>query len=368
MLPSAIKFLPRLIFNCHPSYLDKLGLFVEQMTHSLVDNVWSSEWKKYVEINGKVVSAYFTCGATSSSLSKYINDALLTKSVSMLIMGDDTLAVDTTGSIPVFTECDYSKFDATQKDSLRELFLVYLDNSGYGDFANYWRDLYSQKIRYIHRKSGETLKVPKLEQLYTGEPGTCLRNSYTNILVSSSALTSDDPLSVYSRAGLIAKMKTGLSHYRTFLRGVFLKNTSGRFSWVRLPSFLLKFGKLLRDPLTIYSKLLSKQLRYEMCLWSQWLGYGNLRTNWFYARLHKALANLTGNLSEVEVIKDHDYMVVSDEDFYIPDEEFNAFIFDRYGLLPCVLQDYCSFVESIKIIPCRYSHFLMSVLEKIDYF
>jgi hypothetical protein len=364
LLPTHEKFVPRLIFNCHPSYLDRLGPYVEAITHHLVENVWSKIPRVHCTIDGVDVYAYFTCGATSKDLNSFVNSAVDGPSgIYLLIMGDDTWGYDSSKADPEFFECDYSKFDATQTKPLRAMFLNWLRRSGLHTVANDWESLYAQKLSYRHRKTRTNSQFPRVEQFLTGEPGTCLRNSFTNIAVSAFAAVRGPHM--YTKAGLIAKFQKPGHRFVTFLRGVFLIDENGKYSWTKLPSFLLKFGKSMTDPLSIYSKNWSKDKRYRQFVWSQWLGMGAPRNNWFYKAIHEYLTDVCAGSENVEVKEE--YKVYQDVGDWISDEEFDQFIFTRYELEHHHLQTFIDLLRGNKQLPLRYSSEVLSVFEKRDY-
>jgi hypothetical protein len=364
LLTTFDKFIPRLIFNVSPYYLWKLGLFVDNLTHHLTESVWSTTWRPFELVNGVQVSACFACGATSSQLNKYVREAVLQKAVSLLCMGDDTWGVNTLGTDIVFVENDFSCFDVSQRPAFLNLFLDWLDSIGHREYADLWRALYREKIQYLHRVTNTMLKVPRISQLYTGEPGTCLRNSFSNILISSLALTSDNPEKVYAEAGLVAKYK--VNKYATFLRGVFLPNDDALLTWIRLPSFLLKFGKTMKDPLSMYPRTWPRGRKFKQLLLSQWKGYGDMTNCWFYRRIDKAIAKLCRGADPTIVISE-EYKVLTDVSEFIPDDVFNDFVMTRYGISSVMLESYCDFVDSINTLPVKYWHPLMYVLERTDY-
>jgi hypothetical protein len=367
-LPTHEKMVPRVIYNVPPYYLMELGSFVDQLSHYLVDNVWSKKPKFFTVMNGKPVSAFFTCGASSEDLNIYLNAALNgTPGIYILVMGDDTLAIDSTGIKIKFIETDYSKFDATQTKELRDVFHKFLDLIGCSAQRKIWEEMYEQPVRYYHRGTNTKLNYPAYSTLYTGEPGTCLRNSITNIMVSAIAIAYDDP-SVYTRAGLIVKRKIFEDIQEcTFLRGAFLLNREGTYQWTRLPSFILKFGKSFSDPLCIYPKTWTRSQRWEQFLYSQWKGYGEMNTNWFYSSLQDQINRLTPNRKTDEEIKLTNYQVYSDVGDFIEDEIFDKFMEKRYGITRIQAENFIDTLSEIPRIPALYVDPIIDVLLRRDY-
>lgn len=339
------KFIPRLIFNTHPYYLHKLGYFVYVFSKYLAKNVFPKEPKLFCEINNKKVFCYFTCGATSNDLNHFFNAAHRgEKGIYLMVMGDDTAAVDTTGDKIKYIETDYSKFDRTQSDSLKGIFLTWLRENGFSQYANFWEELYSQKVVYYHRRSKTKLHYPKVQMFLTGEPGTCLRNSITNIVISAHALAYDDD-NYYKEAGLKVKKTVKYEPTVTFLRGVFLPSDQG-FSWTRLPSFLLKFGKSMNDPKNLFDKKVPMINRFKMFLHAQWLGYGKIENNWFYRAIGQQIRRLTDRLDPTISINLHEWQIKSSGEATVCDNIFNIFMSERYGIDINLMNDYIKFLST----------------------
>jgi hypothetical protein len=363
---SHLDFIPRLIFNCHHYYLDKLGSVVGQLSKVFSTVVWPSVWKPYCISNGKIVSAYYTTGAISTDLNRYVNYAMTQKAVSIMVNGDDTWAIDNTQST-IFIECDYRKFDATQSEPLRDVFHQFLDVNMLQEYTAIWKDLYNERVTYRNRKTGKAVVFKGKTGFLTGEPGTSVRNSFTNILVTTRAITSIDPIAAYTKAGLLPKYKSGKEHYRTFLRGVFLLNQQHQLCWIKLPSFLLKFGKFFTNPYSVYPSSWSASKKLQQMLLSTWLGYGHMNSNWFYGAIGKNIFRLCPDAIKIAG-KNSEYNVFCNDKEYIMDEDFDSFMLYRYSISHSMMLSFVEFLNSVPSIPCRYWHPLLNVLEEIDYF
>jgi len=109
--------------------------------------------------------------------------------------------------------------------------------------------------------------------------------------------------------------------------------------WIRLPSFLGKFGKTLTNFVQTVKIGKSYTEKAAIMLWSQWLGYGNMDTNWFYIAFGKKLKNLV--LKYITELPGKDtavplefWQIKSDTTCEVTDNEWNAFMHSRYGLRP----------------------------------
>jgi hypothetical protein len=382
------KFIPRLICNVATAHFARLGLF---------SKFFQDEFKKLFSNNNivfkrneRTIAPYFACGALSSDLDEWFERATgQTETISFAVLGDDTLAVDPQRSEGMFIETDFSKFDRTQSEALVDLTASLIAKCGYQCFSEMYSEMYRSPIKYNFQDNTGKFTVPVRNNMFfrlTGEPFTCLGNSHVNIVVSTVALAYDDA-AVYERAGL--KVKRSFSNQPaqvTFLKGVFLKasHLSGkeRYCWTRLPSFLCKFGKMLCNPMTLFTRTWSPARRYQQMLWAQWRGFGELKNNWFYTKIHEIIKTITplakrsGEFynssrkyfkSKLEV---DDYKVVSDsQGYYISDEEFDAFMLDRYSITRMEMEDFLDLFSMIKILhtPILIYHPMVTKLMLRDY-
>jgi hypothetical protein len=359
------KSIPRVIFNISSYYLHLLGDFVEQLSHHLAQNIFPRDPKLFTIINGKSIYVFFTCGARSTELDNFVNKALASPpGIYIMVMGDDTMAIDTTGPRPKYIETDYSKFDRTQNNTVLNWFYEFLNLNGFNEFTKIWEDMYKQKIVPRHRKTGIKLSLSGKEQmLLTGEMGTCVRNSLTNIFVSSIALAYNDQ-NFYSSVGFKVKYRESDKLDVTFLRGVFLKGTDDCYHWTRLPSFILKFGKTFTDPHDVFPRHWSRERADAQMCYSQWLGYGH-PNNWFTQFIHFQVERICHG-SQFQLIK-NEYAVFGDSLTDIPDDIFDEFIYDRYKLTRDDLEHYLLSYLKIEEVGVAITHPVLNILEKRDY-
>jgi len=298
-----------------------------------------------------------------------------------MAMGDDTLGMkNITDSRPRVVETDFSKFDRSQSAKMIDLLPQFFEKMGYHRAAALYRQIYTSKIKFNWRSAEQSVKIKtygKEEMVLTGEPFTCLGNSLRNVLVSSIALCFDDDR-VYAQAGFTAKIRLHSSvDGATFLKGVFLpaENTQD-FAWIRLPSFLLKFGKTLTDLISMYPKTWSVQRRYQQALWSQWKGYGNMRTNYFYEAIHLNLKRLCPEASDTDCyfkeysslysVKAEYLDVNSDVTVWIDDDTWNSFLLNRYKIHPEDVDIFLSTLQQVQVLPALLSQRLSTLL-LVDY-
>lgn len=370
LIPSYEKFVPRAISNVSPYYLTKIGYFIERFQEALKKQFDGFTPFTFNTRNGKmVVYVLFACGKLSKELDDVWNFWLENGFRGLMVMGDDSLFYD-----PLIGkwETDYSKFDASQKrGEALDVLPNYMEWLGFIDEAKIYREMYDQPlcVKQKHKKDKLIGYKPSLARMWakrefsmrlTGEPATCLANSLVNIYV---AINSWRSIPTFAEYGLSVKFRTG--DHVTFLKGVFLQNISGSQTWIRLPSFLLKFGKSLTNPTLVF-----KRTKYDVAcqklLWAQWLGYGNLKSsNWFYAAIHQELFRLTLNKHD-SYQKLNEWQISYNSPERIDDETFNAFMLERYGVTPEEMVDYIRLLRSITLIPCVYTHSIFQKLLK-DY-
>lgn len=368
MLPSYDKFVPRFIANVSPYYLYRLGYFITVLQQAVADAFDGFTPHQFV-VNGKITVIYvlFACGKLSSDLDAVWNFWINNGFRGIMVMGDDSLFFD-----PLYGmwETDYSKFDASQK-RLQALDVLpsYMEQLGFPTYAKVYREMYDQPIKARQRNS-KIIKgffkghAPELEEAWkdktfsmrlTGEPATCLANSLVNIFLAINCWRDKEKFSTY---GVQVKFSSGV--FVTFLKGVFLYDTV--FQWTRLPSFLLKFGKVLTNPSTVCKKQ-PYHLSVAEMLHAQWLGYGDLKNNnWFYAAIDVVISNLCSAKRTSSWRFIYQWKIYSNNSFTIDNSVFNAFMLHRYDITVEEMLDYLQFLMSITELPCVYTHPIMNKL------
>jgi hypothetical protein len=360
--------IPRLIYSVNPRFLDSLGdlAFHCSKAFSTSSGPWSCDGPPIYIINGYPVYVYYASGASTTSLSISMARAEAEPCYVMHGLGDDSFIIDSTSGILVFYECDFSKFDATQGPRLIRSFSTFLGFLGFPEHAKIYNLMYKCDIDTKHRKTGLNYKLTRPPGKLTGEPFTSFSNTFFNIM--SSLLVIEDGFNpqVYVEAGFSAKFQANLK-FPTFLKHVILRDTNGELTPVRLPGFLAKFGKMDSDPLSHYSKNLSPLQRYKMDCLGMWKGYGFMRSNWFYS----ALDDIISKYCDVKVssILVNEYGLIQDkQNFYIDDETWNDFMWDRYKLTAFALDCFLLvFEKAIKKMPCVYFDQAVLIMEQRDY-
>ena len=216
----------------------------------------------------------------------------------------------------------------------------------------------------------------KVDMRYTGEAATCLDNSIVNVLVSGAAYfvaklqcdgetvklgekLAKEMTENYEECGLIAKCKNVPLNRATFLKGVFLPDKNGVYQWIRLPSFLLKFGKVLTNPDQIIKQKIPYSVKCAMVLKGQMLGYGAMETNWFYKELRKHVLELCGSVTAVCYTTSSEKYSVMQSSAYIEVDDWNSFMLERYKITSFQMVDFLEQFKKIKELPSLYHHPLL---------
>jgi len=371
------KCVPRVLFNLSGWWLDKMGWGTECLTRALKEKfncyghgridmgkVGSSGYRFYVP--------YFTCGATSEELNIFYD--LASKAPEdefwFMVMGDDMASPK--------SECDFSKFDRTQDIRLiRALIkMVYAENPLLKEFCEVWEHQYACKKVALHKKTGLRVKVREHCGKMTGENPTCWSNSVFNILSTiyshhhAKGPSVSQIQEAYQFWGFQAKYFR--PKYVTFLKGVFLPNVVGGHSWTRLPSFLGKFGKTLTNWIhTTPCKTISRKAAFM--LWSQWLGYGDMTNNSFYASFERVLRRLCNKVMDGEEklpgagLSLEFWQVKMSHQPDVKDYVFYDFLADRYNLKEADCNDFVDYYSKFTILPIVYTSTFVDVLVRRDY-
>jgi len=383
---SICKGYPRVLINLARREFLEQGKQTAELSLAL-SRYWDYQGSNPHFFCGKMYRVFFACGATSDMLNQFVRDSLSFAGLSLIIMGDDTWAIF--GGVMWALENDFSRYDRTQHYLLRELANCVIARAGCNELLRYRDIMYSRKVVF-KKPRGVTKSMPPITDVNghpadmrnTGEAATCMDNSIVNAACTIAAwselhdLEKEDPVLPmerhYATFGLVAKIKHLPIGESTFLKGVFLPTCPNSpqdypFAWIRLPSFLLKFGKVLTDPRQIVKKVMPVDLKCKSILLGQWLGYGDMRSNWMYVRIDDAIRALCYSVTPVRH-RLKEWQVLQSRS-WIEDEEWNSFLLSRYKISLEEAEDFCSFLESLvdRELPLVYSHSILQKLWEADY-
>lgn len=379
------KSVPRFLCNLSGVDFYKMGKITSELTHWLATHSWNYLGEGTLTLGGLVSHPYLTCGSTSNLLDAFIKRALSAdKGLWQLLMGDDTLLLNRYNNTVL--ENDFSRYDRTQNDFLLSVPNLVLLANGYDELVEFRKQQYLKPVVFkTHRKLRKPLpklKTPsgeKPQMRMTGEAATCLDNSINNAFSTLIAIQAGgDITQEYARCGLVAKaIVTDTVMYSTFLKGVFLPDVNGDFRWVRLPSWICKFGKVLTDPFAVF-KGTDKNEVARALLWAQFKGYGDMTNNWFYRRIAAHIERITGKpmVSAIELEKWQIEQTGATEDdgivqskVEISDEVWDTFMMKRYKVSREMMENYLDTLEQISpsSLPCIYGNDLLQIMLVRDY-
>jgi hypothetical protein len=363
LLKKSSKGYGRLIFNVSTKYLLLLGDFLAQFSSAMVASLFPPIPTYTIS---KIACFHYASKFSDVAMNQFVNIAMMSPCGKfVLVLGDDTMIIDR--DLAKYTEVDFSAYDSTQvKGGGLDLFPALLEKMGCVEQAQEYRNMYAEKIKWRHNASGTKLEMPDTWKTspsrMSGEPGTSVANSYTTIMATKAVL---EGTSSYAKLGLVAKEKHSNELDTTFLKGIFLYSVKAdKWYWTRLPGFILKL-KSFTEPMTVYKNKYTVQKAQQQLLWSQWLGFGNTNTNWFYTKLGKFIKTLCPLASNIELKED--YKVYTEDNFYIEDIEFDSMMWNRYGITREESEDYLSFLnDNATALPIVYQHSLTDKLFEVD--
>jgi len=388
LINGKIKSVARFICNLSGEDFYYQGKLTSEISHWLSD-FWGYHGQnglKYKTFDNRI---YFTCGSTSKTLDTFVNTLLENGQTGQLVMGDDTWLLKNDGPNIYIIENDFSRYDRTHHKELRDIFHEVLYKNGYAELVEQRQRMYKKDLQMKVKGKKIDVKLPnpnyvhgtkdRVDQLMTGEPATCLANSFTNALTSTyifnepikdPTIYKSETIEVFRQCGLICRdmeIHTEISA-ATFLKGAFLLGSDHKYHWVRLPSFLAKFGKVLKPHnMILTDKKLSANIKAKMLLRAQWLGYGDMSTNWFYRQIGHEILRITAgtNVTPAQL----DFWQVEQISCDIPNDVWNDFMFQRYNITEEEMKGFVDILKSIEpiMLPCIYHSRLIPSLVDRDY-
>jgi len=366
LIDNGLKFIARPIMNVSGQWSDRIGPYMWTLQKAFAKTF--NGVRDSFDVNGIAVHIFYACSATNRRLESFWREANESgpNTAWLLIMGDDLAGVINYQKRRFIIESDFSKFDRTQNSRLLELCFRFFGDV-FPDHADEYRELYRLPLDIYLDKA-----YPKFSDLktcignmrLTGESGTSLMNSYVNAIATIYVLAflhprdSAEVVDGYKTMGLNAKVayyRTDKQHatnypnpaYRTdppvtFLKGVFLRD-GAQWYWIRLPSFLCKFGHTMKDCTITDRRGISHDEKRRCALWSQWMGFGQLKTlTYSYAQIHEHLKRLTNCDQQPAELEEWQIRVYKHER-PISQGLWYAFLNDRYKIDPV---EWCNFIRS----------------------
>lgn len=383
------KGVARFLVNASQEEFLAQGKITAEISYWLSEFQWGPDSMNPFIVNYKGVQykflVYFVCGGTGDKIKAFQNHLKGSGVIGLMALGDDSHLKDDKRKDNVVVENDYRRYDRTNSTDLRQPLQELLRRSGFSELAREKEKMYKRNLKLFvpnHNKGRVNPKLlnvvdnkgKKADMLYTGQAGTCLDNSIINVFATISVwVVTQGRVNLmeeeYFKFGLIAKLKELPMNRSTFLKGVFLENVHGEFDWVRLASYKLKFGKTLEHPnLIIKSRKLTLVEKCKIILRGQALGYGSMRTNWFYEKFFTLVLRATEHKHENYVVEMEEWQIKQHKT-WIRDDTWNSFMMSRYKI---TIEEQVSFLQTVEQalspaqFPCLYHHPLLLKLE-IDY-
>jgi hypothetical protein len=359
LLKKSSKGYGRLIFNVSSKYLYLLGDFLDQFSNAMASDLFPCIPKFTIS---KSVCFYYASKFNDKKMNVFVNIALSNQNGKYaLVLGDDTNVIDRDKSD--FIETDFTAYDSTQvTGGALDAFPALLDKMGFHEQKEMYAQMYAEPVIYKHH-TGKSLQLPKpYNGRMSGEMGTSVANSWTTCVATAAVL---EGKTTYARLGFVAKTRISKVFDTVFLKGIWLWSKSkDYYYWVRLPSFILKL-KSFTPVKSCYPKTWSIAKCQQQMLWSQWLGFGNLQTNWFMVALTKLIKDLCPMATNVTASEE--YKVYTEERFYIEDFEYDTFMFNRYHITREEMEDFLGFVNTnASALPIIYQHSVSDKLIAVD--
>lgn len=355
------KMVPRLITNQSGEEFLAMGKQTSEISKWVHEVLFSLEADKPIILEGIPYYFYFVAGSTSSDLDAWMKRSIESGAgVWTLVMGDDSYSYVIEESSVYWLENDFSAYDRTQHFLLRKCVDKMLKLSGYEELVRFRKAMYGKSLKFDKEKDGK--KSPPVVDIYgvpadmryTGEAATCLDNSLINIVAfavchSQSGFSDQILEQNFLKLGLKSKIKR---HYfvqhGTFLRGSFLPNIDGGYTWTRLPSFLLKFGKVLTDPHRILPQSIPYHNKCASIMLGQWLSYGDMTNNILYETLDFEIRRITDGVTPVDVKLDF-WQIPMEKSTYVTKDVIYDWIMNRYKIEVDELLDALEILRDVKV-------------------
>jgi hypothetical protein len=258
-----MPFKPRIIQAVDVSIQVMCGPFLNEVAEYLKHDLFSLD-SNIFNYNNLKCKWFYAPGQTIDSISQWFNSAIENCHLfNIAAAGDDSLIITRLNGNIVFIEGDASAFDSTQSRGPLDVELILLAALGMPtDLINLLAQSFSSKL--ITRPSSKLLRCFKLEldrharpMRNTGGPDTTFGNTMLNLIANTFvyAQTFDcvKAAAIFATLGFTMKIHSTIEpSLCSFLKGWFLKTSSGAYEWCPLPSRIIKMGKALNIPSNIY--------------------------------------------------------------------------------------------------------------------
>lgn len=269
----ALEHKPRAIANVHISVSAALGPWIYMATQRLKQQ-WNGFQQPY-EMGVRLVVPVFASSFDDYTLTTVYNHAMESvlanpSMVFIFVAGDDSLVIASNTSGLVMYEGDFSQYDAAQMEGPLELEYKMLELLGVPPpVLTQLQASNAAPWEVLFRTTQRRLLIQRPASRNTGGVDTTLGNSLLNALMWAECLkrprTEESIIPFFASLGFELKLKTmGPGGYPTFLKGMWYPVAEVEYPWgvwAPLPSRILKLGKALKSPTSIYGRDLETSAR-----------------------------------------------------------------------------------------------------------
>ncbi len=306
--------------------------------------------KKIYELNSWLVTFTIGSGKVSSELDEWYEQSLdwvrleragEKRRMACIVAGDDFYALAVRNGKIVALENDFSSMDRTQGVHALEAEARILQTLGIPEEKT--KILFDTMLKnpvYKAEKLGVKIKLQMPPQRATGAPDTTIGNTIINIMSVIYALNECLELEQIATAqldlGLVAKLTIhDTPSMATFLKGWWKLTKSGGFAWLPLPSQVIKCGKIMTDPRTIF-KHLDDASAWRAAAASIAASYGTVPRNYplFGHLLHRyeSLSTVIIDLTTIKDMESSSHKIQVDTEADLDSRQAASDIMERYQL------------------------------------
>jgi len=276
---------------------------------SNLKNIFDGKWA--FPLRDWLVTFAIGSGKTGDALDKWHRQSLDwvsygEKRIACIFAGDDFFALVHEKDCVVAFENDFSKFDRTQGVHAlgAELRILVFLGMEYRQ-AKLLFETQLAKPRYQSDKYQIKQRMEMEAQRATGSSDTTVGNTLTNMMSVLFALHAENGVTNLVERQLDLGFVSKLQIHRDIIQGTFLKGwwlplTTEGLQWLPLPSQVIKIGKILTNPETIFPELSSDQA-WRAAATSMAASYGTISFNYpLFGTFLKRYVELSGKVVDLQ--------------------------------------------------------------------
>jgi hypothetical protein len=285
MIDGRMAVKPRVVQAVDPFVQASCGSHISDFMNYLKEYVFN--WDFPLLINGCKISFTIGSGKTSDDLSVWYSKAMAALELApdytyfVIVAGDDFFSLGKVAGEIVSLECDFSKYDRTQGIHALEAEWEILEFLGFPKKSiNILREMAKTTPVFFDRKENVKHKMTAPIQRFTGAPDTTLGNSLVNIASVIYDVLKTGQLSLTTQKDLgfdTKRVEVAVTDGPTFLKGWWIPcdDVEVPWRWVPLPSQVVKMGKCLTAPWTIFPQV-DPMTAHKMVAKGMAMSYGSV--------------------------------------------------------------------------------------------